>query len=222
MTDTPKTYNQVAGQSIQRIEALSDGVFAIALTLLVLDIKVPISGAIHSETQLMSTLSILTPKLLSYFLSFMTLGIFWTGQSAQFHFIDKCDRHLNWISLFFLLFVSILPFTTAFLSEHITFKFSIGLYWLNIFLLGLFLYINWSYAYTRHFFSITGIERVEIFKVIRNRIFTEQILYGIGALLCLINTYLSISVIIIIQLNYALALFTKMNPIKKRRNRTPT
>lgn len=49
MSTSPKSYNQISGQKIQRIEAISDGVFAIALTLLVLDIRVPVAAAIHSE-----------------------------------------------------------------------------------------------------------------------------------------------------------------------------
>lgn len=73
-----KTYNQIAGQKVQRIEAISDGVFAIALTLLVLDIKVPVSEAIRTEAELFASLRSLLPKFLTYFLSFMTLGIFWT------------------------------------------------------------------------------------------------------------------------------------------------
>lgn len=113
-------YNQISGKRVTRIEAISDGVFAVAFTLLVLDIKVPITQGIHSEAELMNSFCALTPKFLSYFLSFMTLGVFWGGQSAQFTFIEKSDRHLNWISLFFLLFVAVLPFTTAFLSEFIT------------------------------------------------------------------------------------------------------
>ena len=60
-------YNQIAGQKVGRIEALSDGVFAIALTLLVLDIKVPEIHA-HSEIELCREFLKLTPKFLSYFL----------------------------------------------------------------------------------------------------------------------------------------------------------
>lgn len=111
---TFKHYNQIAEQRLGRIEALSDGVFAIALTLLVLDLKVPINDAIKTEQELWHALGDLSPKILSYFLSFMTLGIFWTGHTAQFHFIEKSDRNLNWLSFFFLLVVSVLPFTTAF------------------------------------------------------------------------------------------------------------
>ncbi|MEP7323498.1 MAG: TMEM175 family protein [Saprospiraceae bacterium] len=207
-------YNQIAGRRVSRIEAISDGVFAVAFTLLVLDIKVPVVDHIHNEHDLMAAFFTLTPKLLSYFLSFMTLGIFWAGQAAQFTFIEKSNRHLNWISLFFLMFVSILPFTTAFLSEYIDFKFAIFIYWLNIFLLGLIIYINWYYAYTQDFLSVTGEEKIQINKAVRKRIISAQSLYFLGMLLCFINTYLSIAFIILVQLNYALALFSKTKQVR--------
>lgn len=205
-------YNQIAGQKVQRIEAISDGVFAIALTLLVLDIKVPVGEGIHTEKELFYSLCGLMPKFLAYFLSFMTLGIFWTGQSAQLRYIERSDRHLNWISLFFLLFVSVLPFTTAFLSEHIHFKVAIGIYWLNVLALGAVLYIHWNYAVKNGYADLPEAERPAIDKAIRRRIIIAQGLYACGALLCFINTYLSITVIILIQLNYALAFFFRRRP----------
>src|SRR2546428_4103816 len=104
----------------------------------------------------------------------MTLGIFWTGHAAQYSFIEKSDRNLNWISLFFLMFVSLLPFTTAFLSEHIDFKFSIALYWLNLFALGLMLYIHWNYAYKHSYISLKGDEREMVNRAIKNRIIVAQ------------------------------------------------
>lgn len=203
-----KTYNQIAGQRPQRIEAISDGVFAVAITLLVLDIKVPVSEAIKSEHDLMAAFCGITPKLLTYFLSFMTLGIFWTGQSAQYIYIEKSDRNLNWLTLFFLMIVSLVPFTTAFLSEHLNFKFALVLYWLNIFLLGFSLYIHWAYASKKHFINIEGEERSVIDKAMKRRIVGGQTLYALGACLCLINNYVSIAAIIIVQLNYALGVFS--------------
>jgi uncharacterized membrane protein len=203
-----KTYNQIAGQRVQRLDAISDGVFAIALTLLVLDLRVPVSDAIKTEMDLFHSFCSLTPKMLSYFLSFMTLGIFWTGHTAQYSYIEKSDRNLNWISLFFLLFVSLLPFTTAFLSEHIRFRFSIGLYWLNIFALGLMLYLQWTYALKQGFLSLPADEVAGISKALIKRIVVAQSLYAFGALLCFMSNYLSIAVIILVQLNYALAFFS--------------
>jgi uncharacterized membrane protein len=205
------TYNSIAGQKSIRTEALNDGVFAVALTLLVLDIKVPSDIGVETEAELLVAFCKLTPKFLTYFLSFMTLGIFWVGNSTQYEYIDKSDRHLSWISLFFLLFVSLLPFTTAFLGEHIEFKLSIGLYWLNIFVLGVAVYVHWEYAYRHNFIALPDKEKRQVNQVMKRRILTAQALYAGAALLCFINTYLSIFAIIIIQLNYALALFSKIN-----------
>ncbi|MEI9809384.1 MAG: TMEM175 family protein [Bacteroidota bacterium] len=100
-------YNRIAGQNVKRIEALSDGVFAIAFTLLVLEIKVPAAEHVTTETGLLKSLIPMMPKFLSYFLSFMTMGIFWTGQGVQLNYIEKYDRNLNWMTLFFLLVISL-------------------------------------------------------------------------------------------------------------------
>ena len=149
------------------------------------------------------------PKFLTYLLSFMTLGIFWTGQSAQFHFIEKSDRNLNWIALVFLSLVSLLPFSTAFLSEYIVYRYAVAVYWLNLFLLGLLMYINWVYAYRHNFISVEGSDKKTISYLIKKRIIVAQSLYLAGALLCFINTYLSIAVIISIQFSYAFAIFNR-------------
>src|ERR1700755_2875396 len=212
-----KLYNQISGQNIQRIEALSDGVFAIALTLLVLDIRVPVQEHVVYEKDLIVEFSKLTPKLLAYLLSFMTLGIFWTAHSSQFHFIEKSDRNLNWINLSFLLFVTIIPFTTAFLSEYITFRFAVVLYWSNLLLMGLMLRGVLSYAYKHHYFKPDIAEKNDIRKAMMRRSVVAQSLYAMGALLCFINTYLSIAVLILIQFYFVLGLFSKsqVKPVSK-------
>ena len=199
-------YNSISGRDHGRIEALSDGVFAIALTLLILDVHVPLRETIHSEGDLIRAFCALSPKLLSVFLSFMTLGIFWGGHSAQFQFIQKSDRHLHWINLFFLLFVSLLPFSTAFLSEYLSYPFAVGLYWLNIFILGLLLYVHWAYAYSHDFVVASSEVLAGANHAIRRRIIIAQSLYAFGAALCFVDTMLSIAVIIIVQLNYAFGL----------------
>ena len=71
-----RAYDQISGKNIHRIEALRDGVFAFALTLLVLDVRVPIREHVVYEKDLMVEFSKLAPKLLTYILSFMTLSIF--------------------------------------------------------------------------------------------------------------------------------------------------
>ncbi|WP_118972957.1 TMEM175 family protein [Taibaiella koreensis] len=204
-------YNKLAGRDTARLVAISDAVFGVAMTLLVLEIKVPeVKG---SEKDLALTFLALMPKFLVYFLSFLTAGIFWMGHSAQYKFIEKSDRNLNWINLLFLLFVSILPFTTAFLGDYIHYKLSIGIYWLNIFLLGLMLYVNWRYA-ERHNF-IEAEDKVAISRAIKKRIAVAQMLYLSGTLLCLVHPYLGIAVIIGIQLNYAFAFLNNRKPVNE-------
>ncbi len=97
----PVSYNQVAGQSVERLAALSDGVFAVAMTLLVLDLRVPVMEAVHSEHDLWHGLVALSPRLLMYMMSFMTLGIFWIGQHTQLNHLTRSDRSLSWIHILF-------------------------------------------------------------------------------------------------------------------------
>ena len=137
-------------------------------------------------------------------MSFITLGNFWTGHAVQYTYINKSDRNLTWISLFFLMFVSLVPFSTALLSGYITFRTAIAVYWINILLLGLLLLLHWQYAWKNDFLKQDP-DREEINKAIRNRLIIAELLYTGAALLSVISTYLSIALLIAIQLNYAVA-----------------
>lgn len=206
-------YNRIAGQRITRIEALSDGVFAIAMTILVFNLKDPLEHRTQSDSELLLSLINMSPAFLSFFLSFTTLGIFWTGQSTQFHYIKSYDRNLNWITLFFLMAVSVLPFTTDVLSHHINNKLSILLYWLNILFLGILIYAHWLYAERHNHIQLPAEEKQQVLHAIKKRVIVAQALYAFGALLCFINTYISIAFIISVQLNYA---FGILNPKNRR------
>ncbi len=201
----PKShYNMIAGKDTGRLIAISDGVFSVALTLLALDLRVPVMEAVTSEKQLVDAFLLLGPKFLVAFMAFMTTGIFWMGHSAQYKYIEKSDRNLSWINLLFLLTVIILPFSTSFLGNYVEYKFPLGIYWLNIFLMGLLLYIHWAYAYRHRFVSEETRELVN--KPLRTRIIIAQSLYFCGALFCFISPYISIAIITLVQMNYAFAL----------------
>jgi uncharacterized membrane protein len=197
-------YNVIAGQSLERVSALSDGFFSIAMTLLVLDLRVPASEAIHSENDLWHGLGALVPRLVPYFMTFMTLGIFWVGQQTQLNHLDRGDRDFAWIHLVFLLAVSLTPFSTALLAEFITYRVALIVYWSNVLFLGVMLFFSWRYANAARLVSSTT--SPEINAAIYRRIVVAQALYALGALLCVINTYVSIVFIVLVQMNYALAL----------------
>lgn len=83
-------YNQIAGQDTGRLISISDGAFAVALTLLMLELRIPIMEGIHSDAQLIDLFIARYPKFLVSFLAFMTSGIFWMGHSAQYKHIIIC------------------------------------------------------------------------------------------------------------------------------------
>src|SRR5215471_1982543 len=93
-----------------RIEALTDGVFAVAMTLLVLDIRVPELHQPLATAELPLKLLSLWPKFLSYTISFVILGVYWVGHHVQLSFIRRADRPLLWINILFLLWVALVPF----------------------------------------------------------------------------------------------------------------
>jgi uncharacterized membrane protein len=199
----PTLYNRIQGRNIDRLAALSDGIFAVAMTLLVLDLHVPSAAQVHSERELLAALCALGPQWLVYGMSFLTLGIFWAGQQTQLNHIDEGTRDLTWIHLGFLFAVTAMPLSTHLLAEFITYRTAIGVYWLNIFVLGAMLYWSWAYA-TRAGLVKADIP-YEIVASICRRILIAQSLYLAGALLCLVNTWLSIGAIVLVQLNYAIA-----------------
>lgn len=132
--------------STARIEALTDGVFAIAMTLLVLNlgISTPQGGMSHEELQ--STLGGLWPNFLHYVESFLILAIFWIKNHQQFHFIRRSDQKLLWLNLASLLFVCMLPFTTSLLSDYGDLSIAALIFEANLFAAGLIYYFQWSYA----------------------------------------------------------------------------
>jgi len=200
---TSRTYNLFAGQSLGRLAALSDGVCAIAMTLLVLDLHVPDSRAIVGEADLWQALVALSPRLIPYLMSFLTLGIFWVGQQTQLDLLERSDRNLTWLQLTFLLAVTIMPFSTGLLAEFTSHRLALVAYWLNILLLGAALFVSGRYAARADL--IRDDAPPEMSAAMERRIVVAQALYAFGALLCAVNTYLSIAVIILVQLNYAIA-----------------
>ena len=196
-------YNRIQGRNLERLSALSDGIFAVAMTLLVLDLHLPTAAQVHSERELLTALCWLGPQWIAYLMSFLTLGIFWAGQQTQLNHIGEGSRDLTWIHLGFLFAITLMPLSTRLLAEFITYRAALGVYWLNIFVPGVMLYWSWKYALR------AGLVKPEISEEVRasicKRVFIAQSLYAVGAALCVINTWVSIGAIVLVQLNYAIA-----------------
>ena len=190
-------------EHLSRVKALTDGVFAIALTLIVLEIHLPPPENIHSESELAVALLGLAPRFLTYAVSFLTLTIFWFGQQAQHDLVAKMDRRLATLHLVFLGFIALLPFSTDLLAEFLAFRLAVAVYWLNMLALGIVLYSAWAYA--GHNGLLTSEADATVRRRVRQRIVMAQIWWAIGAALSLVNPLLSLGVLLLIQLVYAVA-----------------
>jgi uncharacterized membrane protein len=199
----PTLYNRIQGRNTERLAALSDGIFAVAMTLLVLDLHVPSAAQVHGERQLLTALGAFGPQWVAYCMSFLTLGIFWAGQQTQLNHIAEGTRDLTWIHLCFLFTITMMPLSTRLLAEFISYRVALGIYWLNIFLPGAMLY--WSWAHATHANLVKPDTPDEVRGSICRRILIAQSLYAAGTALCFINTWVSIAAIVLVQLNYAIA-----------------
>ncbi|HEY5227190.1 MAG TPA: TMEM175 family protein, partial [Opitutaceae bacterium] len=138
-----------------------------------------------------------------YLMSFLTLGIFWVGQQTQLNHLERSDRHLTWINLAFLFAVTLLPFSTKLLAEFYSFRTALLVYWLNIVLLGAWMYAAWGYAFRHKLLKAEMPQGVPA--AVCRRIVIAQSLYAAGATLCIWDTRLSIAAIVTVQLFYVLA-----------------
>jgi uncharacterized membrane protein len=196
-------YNRIAAQDLGRIAALSDGIFAFAMTVLVLEIHIPDRVDIHSEAELLASLAALWPRIVTWLLSLMTLGIFWVGQQTHLDHVEHADRDLTWLNYLFLTFVTALPFSTRLLAEFIAYETAFLIYWFNILLCGISILACAIYADRAGLIKADAPEHFS--RAYRRRVIIAQALYATGAALGLISIPLGIGFIVLVQLNYAIA-----------------
>ncbi len=106
------------GMSKHRLDALTDGIFAVAMTLLVIELKIPESAHPADNAALLAILGHLAPKIVAWVISFMVLAFFWWGHHRAFHYARAVDGKLVFLNLVLLAGVSFMPFASALSGEH--------------------------------------------------------------------------------------------------------
>ena len=138
------------GMTTHRIEALTDGIFAIAMTLLVLTLDLPKVGKELTQVGLYNLLIAQIDKFFNYALSFILLSIFWIKHHQQFYFIKRTDQGYLWINIFILMFVALMPFSTSLVGDYSNDWMAELFFSSNMFVLGMFFYWGWVYATKGH------------------------------------------------------------------------
>jgi uncharacterized membrane protein len=143
---TPTTSESVHDQqALERLIFFSDAVFAISITLLALEIRLPAGEETLNNVELAAALLSIWPKYFGFVLSFLVIGFFWISHHRKFRYIWRYDRRLIFLNLLLLMVIAFIPFPTSVLSEHGNRTATI-FYALVIILGGLISIAMWWYA----------------------------------------------------------------------------
>jgi uncharacterized membrane protein len=187
----PPPEQKPRGLSTGRLEAFSDGVFAIAITLLVLDLAVPASAARH----LLRSVGDLWPSYLAYIASFSTIGATWLGHNAVTEYLDRADTTFVRINLLLLLVVSFLPFPTRLVAEYVgkdsPERVAVTIYGVTLLLASSILSLLWRYALRRHLVR-PDMSDTEI------QLLTERLTPGLAGYLVLIVAGIFVPIVAVI------------------------
>ncbi len=188
--------------SPNRLEALTDGVFAIVMTLLVLGLGVPVfkGSSMHQEfTQLLE----MWPKFASYFVTFLVLGFIWSVHHRQFSVFKRSDSVLIWLNIIFLMFISLLPFSTSLLAEYMGQQLPVLIYEGNFFMCTLLGYLKWLYAAGKYRLVDTDLGLREVRRR-RITLLIGTVLAPIAMGISYLNTIASIGVFVVVLISLAI------------------
>ncbi|HTS45250.1 MAG TPA: TMEM175 family protein [Puia sp.] len=192
--------------STQRLEAFSDGVFAIATTLLILEIKIPDHNDLLHQS-LFRYLLKLWPKYFAYTFGFITIGIYWSNHHYIFKLYKRTNHIFNMMNVAFLMAISFLPFPTAIFGDHINDpdqrQNAVTFFAIGIFLPAFVWFMMWLYAI--HKKRLVDERLTESFIKYLTRLFLiSNILYIASIIISLFSPTASILLNIILTLLYLL------------------
>ena len=187
----------------QRIEAFSDGVFAIAITLLIIEIGVP---HVTGDESLSEALGDLWPSYGAYVLSFVMIGIYWANHHSLFRLFVRTDHYFLMLNVFFLMAIAFLPFPTAVLGEYLDDAASsdaaVTLYSLALLLPAFGWFVVWLYANARGLVD----ERLEpnYVRFLTTQYLLSNVLYAAALLLSFLNAWVALAIVVGLTLLYLL------------------
>ena len=183
-----------------RSEGLTDGIFAIAMTILVLSFEGVLEHpVVMNEKQLLDTIFGLLPDLLHYIESFMLLGVFWFLHHQQFHYIEKTDAALVFINILGLMFIGLVPFTTVMVGDYGQLHPAAVLFEINLLLAGIMFSVHWAYATKNKYLVEKNLDPAIIkYYMVRNMVIPVVALCSIG--ISFLNPRISIVLLFVVPI----------------------
>jgi uncharacterized membrane protein len=179
-----------------RLETFADGVMAIAITLLILDVKVP---RLAGGTSLRSALAEQWPSYVAFVASFLTIGIIWVNHHHMFKLIERTTHAFLMLNVVFLLTICFLPFPTALVAEYVrnsdTRALATGVYCGTMTAIAIMFNVVWRYAGTGHHLLVPGITDEALAKMNRDYL-AGPVVYAVTTVVAFIEPYVSLVIII--------------------------
>jgi uncharacterized membrane protein len=191
------------GNDTARIETFSDGVFAIAIMLLVLEIQVP---HVEEGTSLLAELIELWPSYLGYAISFIVIGIMWANHHNRFNYIVRSDHVLLFLNTLLLMCVAFIPFPTALLAEYVSSEeqqTAVAVYAGTLAVSAVFFTLLWFYAAHGYRLVDRNLNPATL-RVMTRRYVAGMLLYIAAFVLAFVNVVLSLTLIVGLALVFIL------------------
>lgn len=185
-----------------RLEAFSDGVLAIVITLLVLELKTPHLEAANDAREALAALLALTPKFLGYLLSFFFVAVFWVNHHRFFRLIRQVDHGLLWLNVLLLLALSFVPFPTSLIGEYPRNATGLSLFALVLMSAGLAFNLMWRYARLRQLYHEDVTPALVARASVRGLV--GPALYALAALMAFVLPLAAWALFVVIPLFYVL------------------
>jgi uncharacterized membrane protein len=199
------SYSPKAGSVLgkNRLEAFSDGVFAVAITLLVLNIQSPalLQDVVHTGS--LQELARFAPKFLAFVLSFVIVGVYWVAHHNTFHYIKHSDRNLLWLNILLLMCIAFIPVPTALLGQYPAYQFPVILYGSTLVVTGIVLQTLWWYATGSYRLVDKDIDPHLVAHATRRNL-TAPLLYLLAIGISFITIWISLGIFILVPAIYIL------------------
>jgi uncharacterized membrane protein len=206
--------------SLTRMEALSDGIFAVAMTLLVLDLRVPVLSGGGSPGGLAAALGAQWTSYLAYISSFLTAGIIWANHHAMLRTFRALDKLVLFFNVLLLMVVSFIPFSTQVLARYLLAHdfapTAMLVYSGTMTLMAVSFFSIWRYAVRAGLLRET-VDSAHLSRVTRTHIFQGLVPYVLADVLALINVWASLTVCILVAVIYVFIPSGALHPTRNRK-----
>jgi uncharacterized membrane protein len=150
LNQTPRSFSVPSSLDRETLITFSDGIFTIAITLLILEIRLPDIASLDIDARFLESLMAISPKILGFILSFFIIAMYWLSYHRIFYFIRKSDRVLMFDNILFLFFIVFLSFPTYLIGLYGSHRAIVIFYAATIFITSAFLALIWRHASRNH------------------------------------------------------------------------